>query len=132
MAVASLAWSQYPTEIEADLSDRGHNIMDWHRGVMSSRRLLVLLRHAPESGPYDKALRGGRQARSERVAEEHFNETARLRASFHAAHGGEDAAYEPFILSDPVDEIEDARLKAIDDAEQQRVTREFESEIGFV
>ena len=131
MAQAVLLWSQHPTPIECDLADRGHDIMEWHRGRMSSRRLLVLLEYGSDLGPYKKALRGGRQTRAERVAEEHFNETARLRASFHAAHGGEAAFYEPPHLQDPIDEIEEARLKAIDDAEQQRVIEEFESAIGF-
>jgi hypothetical protein len=26
--------------------------MDWHRGVMSSRRLLVLIKHLPQDGDY--------------------------------------------------------------------------------
>lgn len=33
----------FPREIEADLLMRGIDIHDWHRGKMSSRRLLVLI-----------------------------------------------------------------------------------------
>lgn len=131
MALAALVWSQWPTEIEADLADRGHDIMDWHRGAMTSRRLLVLLDNAPDTGPYMRARRDGRQSRGERVREETFNEIALLRAAFYAVNGDDSDVYEPTILVDPIDELERARLQAMDDAEQERVTAEFEAEIGF-
>jgi hypothetical protein len=89
----------------------------------------VIIEGLPEGGRYKTAQRGGRQTRAERVAEEHYNETARLRSSYHAVHG---ADYEPILCIDPIDERRQAELEAEDAREQANVISSFESEIGFV
>jgi hypothetical protein len=65
------------------------------------------------------------------VAEEAYNELARMRASYHVVNGGKEAAYEPVILLDPVDE----RIKAENDAADAEAAKDsqerFESAIGF-
>lgn len=136
-------WSRWPDEIEADLwihCDKT-DIAWWHRLTLdpetgcprlSSRRLLILLDKLPDSSEFKKqADRNGRQSRAERVAEDHHNETALLRASFHAAHGGKDAAYEPFRYRDPIDEKLRAEREAQEAAEDAEAAQRFDSEIGY-
>jgi hypothetical protein len=49
----------FPTQIEADLAlHYGCSIGDWHRGTMSSRRLLVLLDGLPDRSRFKGAVRG--------------------------------------------------------------------------
>lgn len=132
---------RFPEEIEDDLlAHRNIDIGLWHQltinpltggPYLSSRRLLVIIEGLPEGGRYKTAARGGRQTRAERVAEEHYNETARLRLSYHVVNGGADASYEPIFCVDPIDEIEAARLDAEDEQYQAQAIADFESEIGF-
>lgn len=66
MLAAVYLWKRYPTQIEADLAFRGIDIADWHqntrdergRMVLSSRRLLGLLEHLPDTGAFKMALAG--------------------------------------------------------------------------
>lgn len=109
-------WRQHPTEIEAELADRGHNIMDWHRGVMSSRKLLVLLRHPRENGPYMAALRDGGWSTQTKMLAEIHKELALYRASKYA--GGENE-YSPMVFVDPLEAKQQA-----EEAEQVSVFRE--------
>lgn len=120
MPIAIAIWRQYPTEIEADLADRGHDIMDWHRGAMSSRRLLILLRHAPEIGPYKTALRDGDWPTELQMLKEIHKELALSRASNYA---GTDYEYEPKIFVSPAEAAEQA-------AEEQAETLFREREFG--
>ena len=134
-------WSRWPNEIEADLLAIGVDIAHWHRLTidpetgcprLSSRRLLVLLDKLPDCSEFKKSSeRDGRQSRAERVAEDTYNETALLRASFHAAHGGREAAYEPFRYRDPIDEKLRADKQAQEANEDVEAAQRFESEIGF-
>lgn len=86
----------------------------------------------PEEGRYKTAKRGGRQTRRERVAEEHYNELARLRLSYHVVNGGSDAMYDPIFCIDPVDERIQAEIDAATAKEQAQAIATFESEIGFI
>lgn len=50
-------WKLFPREIECDLSLHHHvDIGDWHRGVLSSRRLLTLLDGLPTDCWYKLSL----------------------------------------------------------------------------
>lgn len=100
MSEAVLAWRQHPTEIEADLGDRGYDILDWHAGRarLSSRRLLVLLKEAPERGPYKTALRGGRWPDLETMIAKLHEEFAAFRASHYVDTENE---YTPNRFVDP-------------------------------
>lgn len=132
---------RFPEEIEDDLlAHRNIDIGLWHQltinpltggPYLSSRRLLVIIEGLPEGGRYKTAARGGRQTRAERVAEEHYNETARLRLSYHVGTFGGEAAYEPIYIIDPVDERRQAELEAEDEQYQAQAISNFESEIGF-
>jgi hypothetical protein len=95
-------WRQYPTEIEADLLERGTDIADWHQGtrhprgwlVLSSRRLLVLLAHLPERSAFKTALRDGDWPIDTQIAAETHKELA----EFHAGHRPEgEREYSAFI-----------------------------------
>jgi hypothetical protein len=91
----------------------------------------VLLDKLPDDSEFKKASeRDGRQTRAERVAEEHYNETALLRASFFAVHGGKDAAYEPDLLLDPIDEQRQAERDAAAADEATQARAEFEAQIS--
>lgn len=98
---------------------------------LSSRRLLLIVDGLPEASRYKTAKRGGRQTRAERVAEEHYNELARLRLSYHVVNGGKDAMYDPIFCIDPVDELRQAEIDAATAEEQAQAISTFESEIGF-
>ena len=46
---------QYPTQIEADLErEYGRDILDWYRGELSSRKLLVLLEELSDNASLKK------------------------------------------------------------------------------
>lgn len=114
-------WRQFPKQIASDLSQYHHRrIADWHRGtvdehgelILSSYELLELLEYMPERGAFKTAMRGGEWPLDRKIAAEQFNELARFRASFHSAHGGKDAAYEPAEIIDPIE------IKAREEAQQ--------------
>ena len=108
----------FPTEIEADFAKEypSVDLLDWHRGtrdergalLLSSRRLIVLMGGLSARGNYKTSLRGGYLCELDLVAYETYNEIAKLRASYYAVKGGEDAVYEPFEFIDPVIRIEQA------------------------
>jgi hypothetical protein len=126
---AALAtWKVAPTQIESDLLLRGIDIHAWHRGSLSSRRLLVLLRWLPDDSAYKRE--GGYTEAEYMLAETH-NEIARLRASYHVVNGGEDAAYEPFEFVDP--RIAEARAEAaaLEDVEAEEDTEDFYKDMGW-
>lgn len=123
MFAAVLTWRQHPTEIEADLAARGFDVLDWHAGRMSSRRLLVLLRHAPELGPYKKALREGGWSEFEQMLAEIHKELALYRASYYA---GTDNRYTPKVFVNPVDR---ERLHT-ETVETEDAVEEFQDDIG--
>ncbi|EUA18475.1 putative gp13 [Mycobacterium xenopi 3993] len=120
---AILVWRQHPTEIEADLADRGHDILDWHRGIMSSRRLLVLLRHAPENGPYKTALREGKWPEFMQILAEIHKELALYRASHYV---GSENEYTPKVFIDPVER----RALADQQAEEEAASENFQNDLA--
>lgn len=86
---------------------------------MSSRRLLVLLRHSPELGPYQTALRAGDWPLWVRMLKEIHKEIALDRASKYAGTAYE---YEAQIFVSP---SEGAERAAEEEAETQFQEREF-------
>jgi hypothetical protein len=107
-------WRQYPKQIASDLS-RFHRrqVREWHDGEMSSYDLLVLLEFMDDEGALKSALRGGEYSERELTQRHHANETARLRATMHAVHGGQ--RYEPPTLmskAEQLDQIEEAEAAA--------------------
>lgn len=109
MLLAVVVWRQHPTEIEDLLLDKGLDIKDWHAGQMSSRRLLVLCRHAPEEGPYKTALRNGDYPEWVQMLKEIHKEVALNRASKYV--GGEHEYIPKVFLSMP-ERIEHFELEA--------------------
>lgn len=116
---AIAVWRQQPTAIEAELADRGHDITDWHRGRMSSRQLLALLRWPRHNGPYATALLGGEFPLWMQMIREIHKELALDRASKYV---GTDYAYEPKTF---VSAAESAEREAEEEAETQFQEREF-------
>lgn len=116
-------WRCHPAAVEAELLDRGVDIMDWHHGVMSSRRLLVLLEH-PKSvdSPYPRALRDGQWPEWMQMLKELHKELALYRASWYVGRKGE---YKPRVFLDPVERVE----VAVDADEAQRVRAEVEADL---
>lgn len=78
---------------------------------MSSRRLLLLLEHIDDEGPFKTATRGGRWSLRMQMAAETANEAYRFRASYHAAHSTDDndVRFDPPEFIDPV--IAEARAE---------------------
>ena len=126
--IAIAVWRQEPNAIEAELFDRGANILDWHRGRMTSRQLLVLLEHPrSEDSPYPRALRDGQWPEWMQMLKELHKELALYRASWHVGKKGE---YKPKVFLDPVERRERfAELQEIQ-AEKAEVDEELES-IGW-
>nr|WP_156772866.1 hypothetical protein [Mycobacterium gordonae] len=123
-----LAWRQFPNQIECDLADRGHDIMAWHAGRMSSRRLLVLLEHAPEDGPYKLALHNRPWPEYMQILAETHKELALYRASHYV--GGENQ-YTPKVFLDPV-EREKAHAAALaNEAAIEEAQDDMADELGW-
>ncbi|MCV7100085.1 hypothetical protein H7I01_06715 [Mycobacterium palustre] len=125
---AVLAWRQHPTEIECDLADRGHDIFDWHAGRMSSRRLLVLLKEAPERGPYKTALRGGRWPELETMIAELHKEFAAFRASHYV---GTEHEYTPKMFVDPSERAQILRDEAEAEAFIEEAQEDMFDQLGW-
>jgi len=77
----------YPHEIEADLAFRGIDIADWHRGDMSSRRLIALLQHLPDDSAFKKSHREGDWGFNEYMWAGIVNEVRLLRSDQAAING---------------------------------------------
>jgi len=84
--------------------DRGLDVMDWHAGRMSSRRLLVLLQFPrSDDSPYPRALRDGQWPEWMQMLKELHKELALYRASWYVGRPGE---YKPRVFLDPVERVE--------------------------
>jgi len=77
----------YPNEIEADLAFRGIDIADWHRGDMSSRKLIALLEHLPDDSAFKRAHRDGDWGFDEYISAGIVNELRLLRSDQAAING---------------------------------------------
>lgn len=106
--------------MEAHLAFRGIDIGDWHRGTLSSRKLLVLCEHIPELG--------GRWPLQLRIAKETHKEVALHRASLYVGGPNE---YVPHIFVDPVEAREMADKEAADDEFMEQATDDLFGSLGF-
>ena len=106
--------------MEAHLAFRGIDIGDWHRGTMSSRKLLVLCEHIPELG--------GRWPLALRVAKETHKEVALHRASLYVGGPNE---YVPSVFLDPTEAREIADEAAAEDQFMEEATDELFGSLGF-
>lgn len=111
---AIAVWSRYPTEVESDLADRGHDIFDWHRQSMSSRKLLVLLQHAREEDAFKTAMRGGEWPEWQLMLKEIHKEVAVGRASRYV---GGDHEYVPKVFLSPTERVEHFETEQAEDDE---------------
>lgn len=134
-------WALFPTEIEADLA-HWYPSVDlgwWHRGEtdqngnlrLSSRRLCALLQGLRPESNYKTSQRGGYLSEMELVWYELHNEVAKLRASYYAVKGGEDAKYEPFQFIDPVRRIENAIEEGMRDEEVHEASEDLYGDMGL-
>ena len=135
-------WKRYAGQIESDLCDRGHDIADWHQATrdkhgrfrLSSRKLLVLLKYAPdESATRTDAERGGRQSRAQRAREELLNEAFRLRASYEAVASRGEVTWNPaeFAWLDPIDERERDLQHVEEHVVAEQSAEDFYTDLGF-
>lgn len=123
-----LAWRQQPTAIEAELADRGHDIKDWHAGRMSSRKLLVLLRHPRKDGPYERALHDGGWPDFMKMMAEIHKEVALFRASHYV---DTDNAYTPKVFIEPAEAKRRAAETAEEEREHEENVNDLYDEVGF-
>lgn len=122
-----MAWlvRQYPTEIETTLLPKA-DILDWHRGRLSSRRVLVLLRHSASRGPFKTALREGDFDLDQQLMVDIHAELSMARYSIQAAQGIEEPPDPERYLSTKetadmvADKLEQAELD--DDASDDLLT----------
>lgn len=82
---------QFPKQIEADLLFRNVDIGDWHRGEMSSRRLLCCIDalDADPDSAFSKERRDGEWSVKEHLQAALVNEMRLLRADQAAIHTGD-------------------------------------------
>jgi hypothetical protein len=122
-------WRQEPTAVEAELIDRNLDVLDWHTGRMSSRRLLALLEHPRSTdSPYARAMRDGQWPEWMQMLKELHKESALYRASWYVGKKGE---YRPQIFLDPV-ERKERFAEAQENAElQSEVEDELFGSIGW-
>ena len=106
--------------MEAHLAFRGVDIGDWHRGTMSSRRLLVLCEHIPELG--------GRWPLELRIAKETHKEVALHRASLYVGGPNE---YVPKLFLDPTEARELIKTQQDEDEFLEEATDELFGSLGF-
>lgn len=106
--------------MEAQLAFRGIDIGDWHRGTMSSRRLLVLCEHIPELG--------GRWPLPLRVAKETHKEIALHRAALYVGGPNE---YTPKLFLDPAEAREIVAAVDAEDEYLEEATDELFGSLGF-
>lgn len=73
---AVATWRQHPTEIEAGIRAEypGVRIAQWFRGEMSSRELLVMIKHLPADGDYQKAKRASGESEGMELLRDMRNE----------------------------------------------------------
>lgn len=92
----------------------------------------MLLQGLPERSEFKKvAERDGGWSQFERIVASLRNEIALLRAGYHAVHGGEDAAYEPYLFEDPLVEIERDRKAREDNEFQKQAEADLYADFGF-
>lgn len=108
---------QFPREIEADLLIRGIDIFDWHRGEMSSRRLITLIETLPPDSTYWRERRDGDWSEQEYINATILNELRLLRADNAAIHAGHKMDIN--LVESPAQAQEQEHL-----AERQRSVRE--------
>lgn len=102
--------------------------MAWHRGTLSSRRLLALLEHPKsDTSPYARACRQGQWPEWMVMLKELHKELALYRASWFVGKKGE---YKPQVFLDPVERRERFAESQEIEAERAEVDEELES-IGW-
>lgn len=106
--------------MEAHLAFRGIDIGEWHRGTMSSRRLLVLCEHIPELG--------GRWPLDLRIAKETHKEVSLHRASLYVGGPNE---YVPKLFLDPAEAREMVEAEQSEDEFMEEATDELFGSLGF-
>lgn len=105
----------FPKEIEVDLLRDGFDIHDWHRGTMSSRRLLLLIDTLHDKSEFRRALRKGDWSDEEYINAGVLNELKLMRVD-QASINGQDMPYQ--LLESPAQIAESARV-----AEERRAVR---------
>jgi hypothetical protein len=80
----------FPREIEADLFFRGVDVFDWHRGLMSSRRLLALIEALPDDSSFRREFRDQDWSSEQYLFAAVVNELRLLRADQAAIHAQHD------------------------------------------
>lgn len=113
-------WKRMAGLMEAQLAFRGIDIADWHRGTMSSRKLLVLCEHIPELG--------GRWSMALRVAKETHKEVALHRAALYVGGPNE---YIPKLFLDPAEARELVTAAQAEDEYLEEATDDLFNSLGF-
>ena len=121
---------RWPTQIEADLQREYHiDLADWHRGAITSRRVLVLLEGLTENSRYRTDFeRGGNWPVWMQMLKDLHKETALHRASLYA---GGDNEYSPTIYLDPLEAVEHAEEEQAETAFIEQSEEELATMMGW-
>lgn len=100
----------FPEEIEADLAYRGLDVGDWWRGDMSSRRLVILVKHLPDDSATKRAMAEDPWPLMTHLLVSVVNEQRLARADYATVHG---ERVKPPLIPRPNDQlVEDERATA--------------------
>lgn len=89
--------TQYAGEVESDLAERGIDIGDWHRGDISSRRVMTVLRYLPETSALARAMRDHDWTIGQYLAASERNEIHALRVDMRAMMASETMSFDPIL-----------------------------------
>lgn len=121
---------EYGVAIEADLQREYRvDLADWHRGAVSSRRVMVLLEGLSEDSGYRTGLeRGGNWPVWQQMVKHAANEAALHRASLYA---GSDHSYSPTVYLDPLEQVERLHEDQADTMFHQESEQELYGALGW-
>lgn len=120
----------YGAAIEADLQREYRvDFADWHRGALSSRRVLVLLEGLSEDSRYRTGFeRAGNWPEWQQMLKHATNEVSLHRSGLYA---GGDNAYAPTVYLDPLERVERQQEDTAETVFHQESEQELYGALGW-
>lgn len=130
MWLAIVRIRNWPNQIESDLQRYYQlDIADWHRGDMTSRRLLSLLDGLPDDSAYKTEFeRDGQWPVWMQMLKQTANETTLNRA---AKYAGGDNEYAPTVFLDPLEQRERLEEQMAEEQFHKEATSELYGNLGW-
>jgi hypothetical protein len=86
-------------------------VFDWYQGKISSRRLLVLIQHLPESSAFKTAYRDGDWSLQSTLTTGMWNEIKAMRGDLWAFLGHEHLSFHPVLPPSALQQQEEKRAQ---------------------